>query len=161
MPQLAKQRAAELINAMRDRKIVVLGDVMLDEFVWGDVTRISPEAPVPVVDIRRESVHLGGAANVLANVVAMGAGGCVVGVVGNDSAGEQIKATLREVSPQADEYLAVDATRPSTTKTRIIAHSQLVVRADREHRQPINGHVEQRIIESLKSAIQNADAFVV
>jgi len=79
MPQLTKQRAGEIIQGMRDRQIVVLGDVMLDEFVWGDVTRISPEAPVPVVDIRRESVHLGGAANVLANVIALGAGGCVGG----------------------------------------------------------------------------------
>ncbi len=106
MPQLTKQRAAELLNAMRDRKIVVLGDVMLDEFVWGDVTRISPEAPVPVVDIRRESVHLGGAANVLANVIALGANGCVVGVIGNDSAGERLRASLKDASPsQPDDYL--------------------------------------------------------
>jgi rfaE bifunctional protein kinase chain/domain len=162
MPQLTKQRAGELIDAMRNRRIVVLGDVMLDEFVWGDVTRISPEAPVPVVDIQRESAHLGGAANVLANVLALGAGGCVIGVVGNDSAGERIKTTLGEVSPQqADEYLAVDNQRPSTTKTRIIAHSQLVVRADRENRKPVNGQVEQRIIKSLKKALQNANAFVV
>ena len=156
MPQLTKQRAGEIIQAMSDRKLVVLGDVMLDEFVWGDVTRISPEAPVPVVDIRRESVHLGGAGNVLANIVALGAAGCVVGVIGNDSAGERIKTTLRDVSPQGDEYLVVDDKRPSTTKTRIIAHSQLVVRADREHRQPINGQVESKIIESLKHALQNA-----
>ena len=162
MPQLTKQRAGELIHAMRNRRIVVLGDVMLDEFVWGDVTRISPEAPVPVVDIQRESAHLGGAANVLANVLALGAGGCVIGVVGNDSAGERIKTALREVSPQqVDEYLATDDKRPSTTKTRIIAHSQLVVRADRENRKPVNGQVEKRIIESLKKALQNADAFVV
>jgi D-beta-D-heptose 7-phosphate kinase/D-beta-D-heptose 1-phosphate adenosyltransferase len=161
MPQLTQQRAAEIISAMGARSIVVLGDVMLDEFVWGDVTRISPEAPVPVVDIRRESVHLGGAANVLANVIALGGRGCVVGVVGNDSAGERIRTTLREVSSQTDEYLAVDDSRPSTTKTRIIAHSQLVVRADREDRKPVNGKVEQRIIESLKNAIQSADAFVV
>jgi bifunctional ADP-heptose synthase (sugar kinase/adenylyltransferase) len=80
------------MGSMRDRKIVVLGDLMLDEFVWGDVTRISPEAPVPVVDIRRESVHLGGAANVLANLVALGAQACVVGVVGNDTAGERLRA---------------------------------------------------------------------
>ncbi len=161
MPQLTKQRAGEIIHAMSDRKLVVLGDVMLDEFVWGDVTRISPEAPVPVVDIRRESVHLGGAANVLANIIALGAAGCVIGVVGNDSAGERIKTTLGEVCTQADEYLAVDDSRPSTTKTRIIAHSQLVVRADREDRKPVNGKVEQRIIESLKKAIESADAFVV
>jgi D-beta-D-heptose 7-phosphate kinase/D-beta-D-heptose 1-phosphate adenosyltransferase len=158
---LTKQRAGEIIRAMSDRSIVVLGDVMLDEFVWGDVSRISPEAPVPVVDIRRESIHLGGAANVLANVIALGASGCVVGVVGNDSAGARIKTTLGEVCTQADEYLAVDDSRPSTTKTRIIAHSQLVVRTDREERKPVNGKVEQRIIESLKKALQSADAFVV
>src|SRR5678815_3518730 len=103
MPQLTKRRAAELLNAMRDRKIVVLGDVMLDEFVWGDVTRISPEAPVPVVDIRRESVHLGGAANVLANVIALGSGASVIGIVGNDSAGERLRGALREVSPEQPE----------------------------------------------------------
>lgn len=160
--QLTKQRAGELIRAMSARKIVVLGDVMLDEFVWGDVTRISPEAPVPVVDIRRESVHLGGAANVLANVVALGANACVVGVVGNDSAGERLRASLKEASQlQTDDYLILDENRPSTTKTRIIAHNQLVVRADREHRGPVNGPIEARIIETLKQAIENADALVV
>jgi rfaE bifunctional protein kinase chain/domain len=147
---------------MRDKNVVILGDVMLDEFVWGDVTRISPEAPVPVVDIRRESVHLGGAANVLANVIAIGTRSCVVGVVGNDSAGERLRASLREASPhQPDDYLVVADGRPSTTKTRIIAHNQLVVRADREQRTPINGHVEERIVSSLKRALKDADAFVV
>jgi D-glycero-beta-D-manno-heptose-7-phosphate kinase len=162
MPQLTRQRAEQLLQAMRDRKIVVLGDVMLDEFVWGDVTRISPEAPVPVVDIRRESVHLGGAANVLANVVALGARACVVGVVGNDSAGERLRASLKETSPlQTNDYLVVDKDRPSTTKTRIIAHNQLVVRADREQRTPVNGQTEQRLLELLNQAIAEADAFVV
>ena len=85
MSQLTKTRAAEILQNLRDRNVLVLGDVMLDEFVWGDVTRISPEAPVPVVDVRRESMHLGGAANVLANLVALGARGSVVGVVGNDA----------------------------------------------------------------------------
>jgi D-beta-D-heptose 7-phosphate kinase/D-beta-D-heptose 1-phosphate adenosyltransferase len=162
MPQLTKQRAQELISAMRDRKIVVLGDVMLDEFVWGDVTRISPEAPVPVVDISRESLHLGGAANVLANVVALGAKACVVGVIGDDAPGERLRASLKETSPlQPDDYLVVDEGRPSTTKTRIIAHNQLVVRADREQRRSVNGLIEARIIDTLKKAVQDADAFVV
>ncbi len=162
MTQLTRQRAEELIGRMRARKIVVLGDVMLDEFVWGDVTRISPEAPVPVVDIRRESVHLGGAANVLANIVALGAKACVVGVVGNDSAGERLRVSLKAASSlQDDGYLVTDAGRPSTTKTRIIAHNQLVVRADREQRQPVNGNVEAGIIENLKQALRDADAFVV
>lgn len=162
MAQLTKQRAEELLQSMRDRKIVVLGDVMLDEFVWGDVTRISPEAPVPVVDVRCESVHLGGAANVLANVLALGAGGCVVGVVGDDSAGDRIRVNLRETNPgQVDDFLVVAKGRPSTTKTRIIAHNQLVVRADREERSPINGAVEARILSSLEEALKEADAFVV
>lgn len=162
MPQLTKERAQELISAMLDRKIVVLGDVMLDEFVWGDVTRISPEAPVPVVEIRRESVHLGGAANVLANVISLGARACVVGVIGNDSAGERLQASLKKASSlQVDGYLVVDADRPSTIKTRIIAHNQLVVRADRELRTQVNGSTEKRIIECLKQALQDADALVV
>ncbi|MEP6568386.1 MAG: D-glycero-beta-D-manno-heptose-7-phosphate kinase [Acidobacteriota bacterium] len=162
MAPLTKQRAQGLIGAMRDRKIVVLGDVMLDEFVWGDVTRISPEAPVPVVDIRRESSHLGGAANVLANVVALGAQASVIGVIGNDSAGDRLRRCLKEVSPlQPDDYLVVDESRPSTTKTRIIAHSQLVVRADRELRTPVNGQTEKGILDSLNQALQDADAFVI
>jgi D-beta-D-heptose 7-phosphate kinase/D-beta-D-heptose 1-phosphate adenosyltransferase len=158
----SKTRATQIIQAMRGRNIVVFGDVMLDEFVWGDVTRISPEAPVPVVNVQRESVRLGGAANVLANLVALGTNACVVGVIGNDSAGERLRASLKEVSPlQADDYLVVDASRPSTTKTRIIAHSQLVVRADRELRRQVNGHTEERIVSSLKQALDDADAFVV
>jgi D-glycero-beta-D-manno-heptose-7-phosphate kinase len=147
---------------MRDRKIVVLGDVMLDEFVWGDVTRISPEAPVPVVDIRRESVHLGGAANVLANIVALGAAASVIGIIGNDAAGGRLRTALKESSPQQpDDFLIVDDSRPSTTKTRIIAHNQLVVRADREQRGQVNGPIEARIIEMLREALRDADALVV
>lgn len=162
MANLTRQRAAAILEAASQRKVVILGDVMLDEFVWGDVTRISPEAPVPVVDIRRESVHLGGAANVLANVVALGARACVVGVIGDDSAGDRLRASLKEASPlQTEEYLVVAKGRPSTTKTRIIAHNQLVVRADREQRSPVNGQVEQQILASLKKALQDADAFVV
>src|SRR5918992_3146631 len=94
MELITPQRAAELAANVNGRRIVVFGDLMLDEFVWGDVTRVSPEAPVPVVDIRRESVRLGGAANVLANLVALGARASVVGVVGRDAAGERLRAEL-------------------------------------------------------------------
>jgi len=159
--QLTTQRAKEIITSMRGRKVVVLGDVMLDEFVWGDVTRISPEAPVPVVDIRRESVHLGGAANVLANLVALGAKAVVVGVVGKDAAAERLRTSLSEVSAGQDDFLVVDENRTSTIKTRIIAHNQLVVRADREMRTPVNGQTEKRIIQKLKDALIDADALVV
>src|SRR5215216_1060394 len=160
MPQLTKARASEILQSLRDRYVVVLGDVMLDEFVWGDVTRISPEAPVPVVDVRRESLHLGGAANVLANLVALGARGAVVGVVGKDGPGERLQTKLRELGSE-DGCLVVDDSRCSTTKTRIIAHSQLVVRADRESRVPITSKIEDQIIACLKEALKQADAFVV
>jgi len=161
LTQLNHNQAAEIVFRMRNRNVVVLGDVMLDEFVWGDVTRISPEAPVPVVDVKRESVHLGGAANVLANLVSLGARGSVVGVVGKDATGDKIHKALNELSQNGAGHLIVDETRPSTTKTRIIAHNQLVVRADRELRTPVHGSVEERIITRLKEAITKADALVV
>ena len=135
---------------------------MLDEFIWGDVSRISPEAPVPVVDVQRESMHLGGAANVLANLIALGAKSCVIGVVGDDNAGNNIRSELREQSAlQANDLLITDASRPTTTKTRVIAHHQMVVRADREHRSPIDAQTENRVIAAAKAAIANAHALVV
>ncbi|HEX5876050.1 MAG TPA: D-glycero-beta-D-manno-heptose-7-phosphate kinase [Pyrinomonadaceae bacterium] len=160
MSQLTKTRASEILQGLRNRYVLVLGDVMLDEFVWGDVTRISPEAPVPVVDVLRESVHLGGAANVLANLVALGARGSVVGVVGNDRAGERLRTGARELGSD-DQYLITDETRPSTMKTRIIAHSQLVVRTDRELRTRVNEKIEEKLLACLKEALKQADAFVV
>jgi D-beta-D-heptose 7-phosphate kinase/D-beta-D-heptose 1-phosphate adenosyltransferase len=162
MKQLTTERAAELVGAMRGRGVVVFGDVMLDEFVWGDVTRISPEAPVPVVDIRRESVHLGGAANVLANLRALGVRAAVVGVVGADRAGERVRAELRDAGAlDSDENLITDVSRPTTLKTRIIAHNQLVVRADRERRSPVDSLVEERIVATLRRLLKRADALVV
>lgn len=158
---LTKQRASDILQSLRDRNIVVLGDVMLDEFVWGDVTRISPEAPVPVVDVVRESVHLGGAANVLANLLSLGAKGSVVGVVGNDANGERLRTGLSELVKHGEDHLVLDSTRPSTTKTRIVAHSQLVVRADRESRAPVNPQIEDQIIGRLINLLESADAFVV
>src|ERR687889_1659157 len=102
MSQLTKPRASEILRELRGRYVLVYGDVMLDEFVWGDVTRISPEAPVPVVDVRRESVRLGGAANVLANLIALGARASVVGVVGDDRAGASLRAELKEAGAADD-----------------------------------------------------------
>lgn len=162
MTQLTKQRANEILASVGDRRIVVLGDVMLDEFVWGDVTRISPEAPVPVVNVRRESVHLGGAANVLANLISLAARASVIGVVGQDAGGETVRATLRETGAlQADELLIVDPSRPTTTKTRIIAHNQMVVRADRERHAPVDDAIAVRVIDLVRERLRDADALVV
>ena len=158
MENLSQKRANEILDSIRERRVVVLGDVMLDEFVWGDVTRISPEAPVPVVDVRRESIHLGGAANVLANLIAFGTKGSVIGVVGNDAIGARLRESLSEFS---EDTLITDSSRPSTSKTRIVAHNQLVVRADRESRQLVDTNIEDQIIDRLKETLKEASAFVV
>jgi rfaE bifunctional protein kinase chain/domain len=161
-PSLSKQRAEALVGKMKDCRVIVLGDVMLDEFIWGDVSRISPEAPVPVVEIKRESTHLGGAANVMANLLALGTQAWVIGVVGEDAAAEKLRASLRrDGSGQADGLLVADNSRPTTIKTRIIAHNQMVVRADRERRAPVNGETEERIITAVKAALENAGALVI
>src|SRR6202048_562267 len=155
MTTIDKQRASELLREIGNRNIVVLGDVMLDEFIWGDVTRVSPEAPVPVVDIRRESTHLGGAANVLANLLALGAKASVIGVIGDDFAGERIRSSVKEKSVlQKDGELILDKSRPTTIKTRIIAQNQMVVRADREYRSPVKGETEGRIISAAMAALE-------
>ncbi|HEX8635796.1 MAG TPA: D-glycero-beta-D-manno-heptose-7-phosphate kinase [Pyrinomonadaceae bacterium] len=165
MELITPHRAGELAASFSGWRVVVWGDVMLDEFVWGDVTRISPEAPVPVVNIGRESVRLGGAANVLANLIALGAQATVVGVVGHDRAGERLSDALEEAgAPGANvaaARLIVDESRPTTTKTRIIAHNQLVVRADRERRTPVDAAIEARLVETLRAVLPEADAFVV
>ncbi|MCA1566684.1 MAG: D-glycero-beta-D-manno-heptose-7-phosphate kinase [Acidobacteria bacterium] len=162
MKLITPQRAAELADGIAGRRVVVWGDVMLDEFVWGDVTRISPEAPVPVVNIGRESVRLGGAANVVANLIALGARASVVGVVGRDRAGERLADALKETGAlDTTNGLVLDESRPTTTKTRIIAHNQLVVRADRERRTPVDDATERRLVDALAAALPEADAFVV
>ncbi|HEX8746086.1 MAG TPA: PfkB family carbohydrate kinase, partial [Pyrinomonadaceae bacterium] len=165
MIQITQQRAAELLEKMRERGVIVFGDVMLDEFVWGEATRISPEAPVPVVDIQRESVHLGGAANVLANLLSLGVRARVIGVTGDDRAGQCLRAEIREAGVDSGDDLVIDRARPTTLKTRIIAHShghnQAIVRADREARAPVHGEVEARLIAILREAIVDASAFVI
>ena len=159
MAQLTQQRANEILSTIQSRRVVVLGDVMLDEFVWGDVTRISPEAPVPVVDVRRETIHLGGAANVLANLLALGSRGDVIGVVGDDAAGARLRTSLSTLG--CNDSLITDGERPSTTKTRIVAHNQLVVRADRESRKPVSANIENQIVSRLKEALSDASALVI
>lgn len=159
---LGVERAAQIVEGVRGRTVAVFGDCMLDEFIWGEVTRISPEAPVPVVDIYQDSARLGGAANVLANLAALGARACLVGVVGKDAAGERIRAELRRAQAlDVDDLLVVDESRPSTVKTRIIAHSQLVVRADREKRDPVGAHIEDLLLGALRELLARVDVLIV
>jgi len=133
---------------------------MLDEFIWGNVSRIAPEAPVPVVDIQRESHRLGGAGNVVNNLRAMGASAIPVSVVGNDAAAERLRSSLSELNIDVTG-IVVDHSRPTTTKTRIIAHSQLVVRTDRESRKPLDAGVEERVLASFANLASECDAIII
>jgi rfaE bifunctional protein kinase chain/domain len=160
MTILEKVRAEQLTGRFAGRHIVVLGDLMLDEFIWGRVRRISPEAPVPVVEVERQTLALGGAGNVAANLVALGAQPVMVGVAGSDANAERLRTALHEVGIASDGVV-VDPARTTTLKTRIIAHNQQVVRADRESRAPIATAIEEAIVERFTAALDAADAVVV
>lgn len=145
---------------MRSGRVVVVGDVMLDEFLWGRVARISPEAPVPVVEIERQSFHVGGAANVAANVRALGGAAVLVGVVGCDEPGRRLAATLAEKGVDAQLVESQDG-RPTTVKTRIVAHSQQVVRADRESSEAIDTRLERALLLRLERALPGGGVLIV
>ena len=140
--------------------ILVVGDLMLDRFIWGSVRRISPEAPVPVVEVERESQHLGGAANVVSNIVALGARAVPFGVIGADANADLLEAEFRRDGVDTSSIVR-DAARPTTTKTRIVAHNQQVVRADRELRDPIGPEVEDAIERAFAAHLDEADGVVV
>jgi D-glycero-beta-D-manno-heptose-7-phosphate kinase len=159
MKRLSAHRAAELLRAMKRARILVVGDVMLDEFVWGRVARISPEAPVPVVEVTGESFHVGGAGNVARNVRSLGGRVALAGVVGKDAAAERIAKDLRGAGVEA--ALARDPRRPTTVKTRIVAHHQQVVRADREHAQDVSGTLEEALVARVARCGATCHAFVV
>jgi D-beta-D-heptose 7-phosphate kinase/D-beta-D-heptose 1-phosphate adenosyltransferase len=149
-----------IVARFTGRKVAVLGDCMFDRYLWGRVERISPEAPVPVVEIERESDSLGGAGNVAANLFRLGAQPRLIGVVGADDAGERLRASLAERGVDAGGVL-VDATRPTTVKTRIVAHAQQVVRADRESRTDVAGDTLARLSARIRDEVPRCQALVV
>jgi rfaE bifunctional protein kinase chain/domain len=153
-------RLREILDVMGTRKVMVIGDAMLDRYVWGVVSRISPEAPVPVVDIKDETVRLGGAANVANNIVSLGASCELIGVVGADSVGEEIRQEIEERGISGGG-LVIDETRPTTTKTRVIAHNQQVVRTDREIRDEVDGDVGERMIALATAGVDTCDAVII
>ncbi len=158
--RIDQKRAEALIGSFRQRNILVLGDLMLDEYLFGQVSRISPEAPVPVVEVSQEKFLLGGAANVAWNIASLGAKVVPVGVVGRDRPRQTIvvEFTRRKISRAG---LVVDARRHTTIKTRIVAHHQQVVRVDREHRQDLSPDCETRVIARLKRLVPACDAVLI
>jgi D-beta-D-heptose 7-phosphate kinase/D-beta-D-heptose 1-phosphate adenosyltransferase len=155
-----RARLARRVNAFRGRRLGVVGDFMLDRYVLGTATRLSPEAAVPVVDFVGESDCLGGAGNVAANLAALGARVACFGIAGADGAAENLRELLRDIGISDREILA-DPLRETTLKTRIIARQQQVVRVDRETRDPLPAALEEKLIRQIIAGLRKLDALVV
>lgn len=156
---LSRDRLVALLDDAPRRRIAVIGDAMLDIYLHGDVDRISPEAPVPVVRVRERRCALGGAANVANNVRALGAGCDLVAAVGNDGGGRQLREMLAAI--EAESESVVDVGRPTTTKTRIVARSQQMVRVDEEDDADLNGDHVGRLLHAVDRVLHSADAVVL
>ncbi len=153
-------RLKRFLPRMRGKRIGVLGDLMLDRYLWGTAARLSPEAPVPVVDFIEQSECLGGAGNVAANLAALGARVEVFGVVGNDEAGRAVRSCL-QTAEIGHRGVPSDARRVTTTKTRIIARHQQIVRVDNERREAPRPDIEEKLLHTLFASLRNLDALVL
>ncbi|MDZ7766754.1 MAG: PfkB family carbohydrate kinase [Melioribacteraceae bacterium] len=158
--QFSKSRLNEISKSFANKKVAVVGDMMLDCYFWGDVKRISPEAPVPVVEIDDEFFRFGGAANVALNILTLGAVPFPLGVIGDDNDGKIFSNLLsdRGVDPSG---MIIDSSRPTTAKTRVIAGKQHIVRIDKESKQTIKKSVEKKILERFKSELNSIDAIIL
>jgi rfaE bifunctional protein kinase chain/domain len=149
-----------VLEGFRGKRLMVLGDVMLDENLWGEVRRVSPEAPVPVVELQRQTYVPGGAANSAANAVGLGGIALLGGVVGNDEPAARLQQCLGELGVDTTG-LIVDPGRPTTTKARVVAHSQQVLRIDREVRTPISPAIERQVLAWVDLTIGTVGACVI
>ncbi len=157
---LVSKRVRELLDTARHRRVLVVGDALLDQFIWGRVNRISPEAPVPVVEFDRESFMPGGAANVARNLTALGVATELFAVIGQDAAGENLRTLLTQAAVNC-RGLHIHPQRPTSIKTRIIANRQQVVRVDREAPTDLGAAASETLLASLKRRLSAADAVIV
>jgi D-beta-D-heptose 7-phosphate kinase/D-beta-D-heptose 1-phosphate adenosyltransferase len=153
-------RLKRLLPRLRRKRIGVLGDMMLDRYLWGTATRLSPEAAVPVVDFVEENECLGGAGNVAANIASLGAKVEAFGVVGSDEAGHAMQECLRQANIGGKGVIA-DGKRVTTVKTRIIARHQQVVRVDRERREPLRQETQEKLLRLIFAALKSLEALVL
>ncbi len=153
-------RLKDIFGNLLGKRIAVVGDLMVDRYFWGSVMRVSPEAPVPVVEVESESSRLGGAANVGNNISSLGGVPLLIGVIGDDEGGVLLRSLVHEAG-FSDEGIIVDASRPTTVKTRVIAHHQHVVRIDQEVKTEIDAAIRERILSVLKEDINGISGIVI
>ncbi len=154
------KRLSDIVDRFSKLKILVVGDIILDEFMWGSVSRISPEAPVPVVDVEKENIMLGGAANVLTNINALGGNAVICGVIGNDYNGERFMSIIKE-SGFSTEGIFIDPERLTSIKIRVVAQHQQVVRFDKETRDRLSKKTYYNMIDFLDSRLHEFDAVII
>src|SRR6266404_4158684 len=163
MPSKSKtnaDRLMRLVPRLRGKRIGVLGDLMLDRYLWGTASRLSPEAAVPVVDFVEQSECLGGAGNVAANLAALGARVAAFGVIGEDEPGAALRRCLRQAGI-TDQGVIADKSRVTTVKTRVIARHQQIVRIDHEHREPVAAPVEEKLFRRVLAPLKTLDGLVL
>jgi D-beta-D-heptose 7-phosphate kinase/D-beta-D-heptose 1-phosphate adenosyltransferase len=153
-------RLRNIISSFKEAKVLVVGDLILDEFIWGKVFRISPEAPVPVVWVDSENFMPGGASNVANNIRALGGEVYLTGVVGEDARGEILRGLLRKKGVFCEGIFS-DKQRLTTQKTRVIAHHQQVVRIDREVLRPVSGGLLKEVLNFIRKKIKEVDALLI
>src|SRR5262245_39592137 len=154
-----RKRVEQILNQFPGKTILIVGDVMLDEFIWGKVARISPEAPVPIVEVTNETYRLGGAGNVAANIHELGGKPIPIAVLGKDETGNRIQEILNELAIQGFAVQRDD--RHTTLKTRIIAHNQQIVRADWESRQPLSPQLNLALATAFERYLPQASAIII
>lgn len=156
---ITKERVKEILSKFTEKSILVVGDLILDKYLWGEVERISPEAPVPIVDVKKETVNLGGACNVAWNLSSLDVKTTIAGVVGKDENAKILKSLLQRKN--INTILIEDKNRPTTEKTRVIAVSQQLLRIDRESKEKLKEEVREKLIKELKNQAQNFDAIII
>jgi D-beta-D-heptose 7-phosphate kinase/D-beta-D-heptose 1-phosphate adenosyltransferase len=159
-PAISSQKLKTYLRRFSQTRILVVGDLILDHYIWGTVNRVSPEAPVPVVHVNSESYRMGGAANVYHNIATLGGQVELCGVIGNDSYGKHILKDVRTVSNQASGIFT-DNSRPTIKKTRVIAHNQQIVRFDVEQRDVVSKRIERKIMRHVDSRLHDLSCIVI
>jgi len=155
-----KNRLLKILDNFRGKKILVIGDIMLDKYIWGDVSRISPEAPVQVVNVLRETYEAGGAANVANNISALSGDALMIGITGNDDARKILVEELRKKNIDVNGVL-IDKDKPTTQKVRILGKSQQLLRVDYENKEHVHEIIENSIISFVEKNIKNIDVVVI
>jgi len=153
-------RFREITSGFADRNVLVVGDLMLDTYLWGEINRISPEAPVPIVEVKKIEYNPGGAANVALNLASLGCKVSLIGLIGTDAEGTILKNLLDQRNIICTD-LVISESRPTTVKSRIIAHSQQLVRADREMNKDLSESSNDNLIKSVKAIIEDVDAVIL